>query len=81
MDRVVVSQPYVGLVAMQVCAVKDASDEEILAVCDRDNPAGTTMGWCSVLRKLDPDCVWHKPNLLPVQCSDHPDRMHYLCFC
>ena len=33
MERVVVSREFMGLFSMQVCAVKDATDEEILEVC------------------------------------------------
>ena len=45
MDRVVVTNMWCGIVHMQVCAVEDATDNEILVVCNRKNPSGTTNGW------------------------------------
>lgn len=38
MDRVLVIRTFVGICHMQVCAVNDATDEEILAVCNHANP-------------------------------------------
>lgn len=75
--RVVVTNPFVGIWHMQVCATKDATDEEILAVCNLANPSGTSNGW-AIVRKADDD-FWGKVG--PVQCEDHPDRMHYLVAC
>ena len=40
--RVIVTKFYNGLCGMQVCAVHDATDEEVLAVCNRENPSGTS---------------------------------------
>jgi len=40
MNRVTVSRCWVGFFGVQVCAVKDATDDEILEVCNRENPAG-----------------------------------------
>ena len=37
MKRVVVTQPMIGICYMQVCAVTDASDEEILEVARENN--------------------------------------------
>jgi hypothetical protein len=67
----------VGLCHMQVCAMADASDEEILEVCNRENPSGTTNGWTKVIRdnKDDPD------NFVPVVCGDFPERLHILVAC
>jgi hypothetical protein len=76
MDRVVVTSPWMGLIAMQVCALKDATDEEILKVCNRDNPAGTTNGWCTVVRKDE-----EHPERKPVLCADDPERMHFIVLC
>lgn len=77
MDRVIVTRPMVSLLAMQVCAIKDATDEEILDVCNRDNPAGTTNGWTNVVRTAGEDAK----ESLPVQCEQEPDRMHFLVLC
>ena len=79
MNRVEVSNPILGICHMQVCAVKNATDDEILAVCNRDNPAGTSNGWSTVVREPDPDSLFKAPG--PVQCKDHEDRLHFLVAC
>lgn len=79
--RVIVTRPMVGVCAMQVCAVKDATDEEILAVCNDENPAGTTNGWGEVIRSVEEDSLFKTANSQPVQCVDHDDRMHFLVLC
>ena len=83
MDRVVVTKEYHGIFSMQVCAVADATDEEILDVCNRLNPAGTTNGWGTVVRKIgqtefmDSNC----PERLPIKCDNHEGRLHFLVNC
>lgn len=81
MEKVIVTRPMVGIAGMQVCAAKHATDEEILEVCNRENPAGTMNGWGDVVRgRRDPSCVipdHHEP----VQCADFPDRIHLLVLC
>lgn len=77
MDKVVVTKCFVGICHMQVCAHKDATDEEILKVCNSDNPAGTSNGWATVLHE---DSEFWGPTK-PVQCVDDPDRLHYLVGC
>jgi hypothetical protein len=76
MNRVIVTNPFMGLTGMQVCAVKDATDEEILTVCNRDNYAGTTNGWTTVYRD---DSKFGKT--APVQCEGHEDRLHFIVSC
>jgi hypothetical protein len=70
--RVVVTNPIVGICHMQVCCVPDASDEEILAVCNQENPSGTTRGWTRVYRLGINQ---------PTPCADDPQRMHVLVAC
>lgn len=72
MKRVIVTRDYVGLTCMQVCAVEDATDEEILEVCNRENPSGTEAGWSTVLRGEHDG---------PVRCETYPDRLHWLAQC
>lgn len=81
MDRVVVTRPMVNIFTMQVCAVKDATDKEIIEVCDKENPAGTTMGWTTVIREVDENSIFKGENKLPVVCDDDPDRLHFLVLC
>lgn len=81
MARVVVSNSFCGLIGMQVCAVKDATDEEILEVCNRENPSGTTNGWNLVIRELEKEGSFITERHLPIQCKDHPDRVHFLVMC
>jgi hypothetical protein len=79
--RVIVSSPFVNIVTMQVCAMADASDEEILEVCNRENRSGTSNGWSEVLRVAEPESMFKDENKLPVTCSDNPDRKHFLVLC
>ena len=76
MDRVVVSIPMIGICYMQVCAVADSTDEEILEVANRDNPAGTTNGWVKVAREDH-----EREDARPVICEDHPNREHFIVIC
>lgn len=70
--RVIITKCMVGIFHMQVCAVADATDEEILAVCNRENPSGTSMGWCQVVRSGEG---------APVNCEQHSGRTHFLAAC
>jgi hypothetical protein len=74
MNRVVVTRPMIGLLYMQVCAETDATDEEILATCNRENLCGTTNGWAGVYRG---DEEGKKPG----PCDDHPGRTHFIVNC
>lgn len=64
---------------MQVCCVADATNEEILEKCNRDNPSGTTNGWGIVIRTLE-DADGRK-EALPGPCEAHHDRLHFLVGC
>jgi hypothetical protein len=75
MERVTVNRAIVGICYMQVCAVPEATDEEILAFCNAKNIAGTTRGWVTVYRA---DC---RNEQRPVVCDDHPERFHFLVAC
>jgi len=80
MGRVEVTRIMVGICHMQVCTVEDATDEEILTVCNRDNPSGTSNGWSVVHRHEDPDdTVFHTPG--PGPCEEHDGRLHILVSC
>lgn len=86
LEKVVVSRVYANLCIMQVCAEKDLTDEEILAICNRDNPIGTPRRWTTVIREveyvLDADgTIGDKKIALPAQCEDYPDRNHFLVLC
>jgi hypothetical protein len=72
MNRVVITKCMIGICHMQVCAVKDATDEEILAVANRENPSGTRNGWGTVIRKGKGK---------PVTCADDKSRKHFLISC
>jgi hypothetical protein len=75
MERVVITQPVIGICYMQVCAVEDATDKEILAVCNYQNPSGTSLGWGKVCREDADEC------LRPLQCQEFPGRKHFLIMC
>lgn len=72
-QRIIVTAPFIGICHMQVCAVNDATDEEILREANKQNPSGTTNGWSSIVREVP-----HGPG----PCADNPDsRTHYLLAC
>lgn len=77
MDKVVVTRGIVGLCHMQVCAHKDATDEEILAVANQENPSGTSNGWSTIVREVSE--FWGDKR--PVKCADDPERIHYMLSC
>lgn len=81
-DRVIVTKPIIGICAMQVCAINEASDEEILEVCNRENPAGTQNGWTTVVR-TDAPAGWPPINQPgPVKCANDPEhRQHIIITC
>ena len=81
MKRVITLNRFLNICTMQVCAVKDATNEEILKVCNLENPAGTTNGWTEVIRKADEESLFRGVNKLPVSCQSYPDRMHFLVLC
>lgn len=70
--KIIVTKPMVGICFMQVCAEKGATDEEILHVCNTENPSGTSNGWTGVIREGDGK---------PVQCEADQDREHILVSC
>ena len=81
MNRIETTRPIVGICYMQVCAESDATDEEILAHCNRDNPSGTSNGWGHVIRE-QPVGFWGEgANLAPTPCADDPKRTHFLVAC
>ena len=86
MNRVIVTSCMVGLCHMQVCACKDATDAEILSVCNAENPSGTANGWVSVVRTLEqapayPESPEIAAQQLPGPCADNPERLHFLVEC
>ena len=64
---------------MQVCAEKDATDEEILQVCNSENPSGTSKGWYKVIRNIEEDL--YAESMCPKQCAYSSDRLHFLIVC
>lgn len=81
-NRVVITKSVIGLTGMQVCAVKDATDAEILEHVNKKNPSGTENGWSKIINTSD-DLRELKmgENCLPVQCSDDCERVHKLVIC
>jgi len=76
MKRVIVTKPIIGLCYMQVCAVTDATDEEILDVANAENPSGTKNGWVEIAHENHPNTNAH-----PITCADDPERVHYILIC
>lgn len=75
--RVEVIDPFCGLAGMRVCAVKGATDEEILATCNSENLAGTRGGWSLVVRARDVERRCDGP----VTCADDENRQHLIVLC
>jgi hypothetical protein len=78
-DRVEILQR--NFLTMQVCAKRDASDEEILKTCNEDNPAGTTNGWCQVVRKVEDMAGDNPERFLPITCEKDSLRIHFIVLC
>ncbi len=76
MERVLIIKGFHGICSMIVCAVKEATDKEILKVCNSQNPSGTTNGWMDVVRDDK-----EEPMRNPVQCEDYPERLHFIVDC
>ena len=76
MKRVEITKPMIGICYMQVCAVIDSTDEEILKVANRENPSGTTNGWSEVAREDYEDV-----RMRPVICDDDKNRKHFILIC
>lgn len=76
MNRITVTRSMVNLYTMQVCAEADATDEEILRVCNNENDPGTEHGWCAVIRETH-----EEPKARPITCDDDPARTHFLVTC
>jgi hypothetical protein len=82
MERVEITRSFCNIFTMQVCAVEDATDVEILDVCNNGNPAGTTNGWSRVIRKEeDYGDASEGSDVIPVDCAENPGRIHYLVTC
>lgn len=71
---IITTRPIVGITHMQVCVDPDATDADILAHCNRDNPAGTEYGWTTVIRDTTDARA-------PVACEETPGRVHILVEC
>lgn len=76
MAKVVVASPMVGICHMVVCCEVGSKSDEILAVCNSQNPSGTSMGWCTVYKKNAKD-----KSKRPVKCNDYENRLHVLVSC
>lgn len=76
-----VTKLFSGICGMQVCAESDATDDEILAVCNRENPSGTTNGWAEVVREAVEGSMFKTPDAVPVTCANDPQRTHFVVLC
>lgn len=68
----VVSRPMLGICHMQICGEADCTDEELLTYANKHNPSGTTHGWAKVIREGES---------APVDCSNEPERKHFILEC
>jgi len=58
---------------MAVCAVADATDEEIIEACNQENPSGTQCGWTIVERSPG--------DKSPMDCNKYSFRTHFIVQC
>lgn len=72
LERVRVQVYVFGISRMVVCAEPDATDAEILEVCNRENPSGTVYGWTDVVRE---------GVFTPMPCECNPARLHFVVSC
>lgn len=79
-EKVTITRHIMGICHMQVCAWEEATDEEILSVCNSQNPSGTTYGWGQVIREKE-HLGFLRESSLPVPCKDDPGRVHLLVSC
>jgi len=67
---------------MQVCVVADASDSEILEVCNRENPQMVTGGWHTIVRdKAHARQIGVDECAAPGDCVECPGRKHKIAIC
>lgn len=57
-----------GLSGMLVCCPEEATDDQILEFCNRNNPSGTSRGWDNVLRRN-------------VETCEFKGRVHHIVVC
>jgi 3-deoxy-D-arabino-heptulosonate 7-phosphate (DAHP) synthase class II len=81
MERVIITRPMVGICGMQVCAIPDADDDEILKVCNTQNPSGTEGGWSVVVREVKEGHMFQTKENLPGICDRYNDRKHFVILC
>ena len=74
MSRASVVKPWAGVFGMIICVDANATDEQILAECNEQNPSGTSRGWTRVVRD-------EPAPRGPVACADRPDRIHFIVEC
>lgn len=67
---------------MQVCAIADVTDEEILSACNSENPQMVSGGWHSVVRSAE-DCkrLGLNANAVPGDCVECKGRKHFIAVC
>ncbi|GAA4465464.1 hypothetical protein [Novipirellula rosea] len=72
LQRVRITKAILGIVHMQVCAVDDATDEEILEFCNRNNSSDDHSVWKKVIREGS------EGPFSPTKCKDYEGRTHFV---
>jgi len=67
---------------MQVCVVSDATDEEILRICNSENPQLVSGGWHTVVRDKDhARQLGVSEDAAPGNCVECKGRLHKIALC
>jgi hypothetical protein len=63
-----------ALIAMQVCVPADWPDSSIIAFAEKENPCGTTAGWC--IRREGHEALKGDPERNP--CAERDGFVHVI---
>lgn len=65
-----------GIVHCSVCVPKDMPREQVEAIVNIKNPAGTRAGWI-----ISAESEFNGGGANPSPCNEDPKRLHYLMAC
>jgi hypothetical protein len=85
MERIEITNPFVNIYTMQICAEEDVTVEEVVEYANTYNPTGTSGRWSPILTEEEVPKHWlgkfTADKFIPVECSQYAGRKHYLLVC